>query len=163
MKDLTGCKSPRKCFQKAKSLLDSLPPKWDPRSRQVEAYELASSDDLDDANVFKPHRVTQGPVTNSFRIFVEGEECNDVYHPENRQPTQEEITVVYTDGSAVKCGTEEAMAGAGVFYGENNVRNQSIHLPNEVGRTNQVSETVGAKTVAEDTPANDALELISDS
>ncbi|PBK85262.1 hypothetical protein ARMGADRAFT_856540, partial [Armillaria gallica] len=29
-RDQVGCISPRKCLQKAKSMLDALPPKWNP-------------------------------------------------------------------------------------------------------------------------------------
>ncbi|KAK0471380.1 hypothetical protein IW261DRAFT_1553545 [Armillaria novae-zelandiae] len=58
---------------------------------------------------------------------------------------------------------DEATAGAGVFYQEGDVRNRSICLPNEIGRTNQASEIVGAKTAAEDNPKSVALDLVSDS
>lgn len=70
---------------------------------------------------------------------------------------------MYTDGSAIGCGTDEAAAGAGIFYGEGDTRNQSVRLPNEVGRTNQVSELVGAKSAAEDVPIGRILEFVSDS
>ncbi|KAK0433404.1 hypothetical protein EV421DRAFT_1844656 [Armillaria borealis] len=43
------------------------------------------------------------------------------------------------------------------------MRNRSIRLPNEVGRTNQVGEIVGAKMAAEDVPTSDTMELVSDS
>ncbi|KAK0484422.1 ribonuclease H-like domain-containing protein, partial [Armillaria novae-zelandiae] len=69
----------------------------------------------------------------------------------------------YMDGSVVLCGTDRVMAGAGMYYGENDPRNRSICLPNKVGYTNQVSETVGVKTAAEDTPINNDLELVSNS
>ncbi len=53
---------------------------------------------------------------------------------------------------AMKNGSDEATAGAGVFYQDGDVRNKSIRLPNEVGQRNQASEIIGAKTAAEDTP-----------
>ncbi|KAJ7813912.1 hypothetical protein B0H13DRAFT_1665070, partial [Mycena leptocephala] len=35
-----GCTTPHSCYSKAKELLDTLPPKWDPRIEQPEDYEL---------------------------------------------------------------------------------------------------------------------------
>ncbi|PBK94269.1 hypothetical protein ARMGADRAFT_1029410 [Armillaria gallica] len=105
-----------------------------------------------------------GTIADAFRIFAEGDECPSVYyHAENEPNTLDGTTIVYTDGSAIKGGTEEAAAGAGIFYKENDIRNRSIRLPNEVGRTNQVSEIVGAKTAAEDVPTSSVMELISHS
>lgn len=103
-------------------------------------------------------------IADAFRIFAEGDKCPNVYyHAENEPNTPDGTTIVYTDGSAIKGGTEEAAAGAGIFYKEDDIRNRSIRLPNEVGRTNQVSEIVGAKTAAEDIPTSSAMELISNS
>ncbi|PBK85263.1 hypothetical protein ARMGADRAFT_942332, partial [Armillaria gallica] len=112
---------------------------------------------------FEPNLVTTGMLAEAFWIFIDTDECHTVYSPKGRDTIQDTLTTVYTDGSAIRCGTDEASAGAGIFYGEQDVRNRSIHLPNEVGRMNQVSELVGAKSAVEDVPINTGLELVSDS
>ncbi len=53
-----------------------------------------------------------------------------------------------------------AAAGAGIFYQDDDTRNRSSRLPNEIGRMNQVSEMIGAKTAAEDVPTSDMMELV---
>ncbi|KAK0227423.1 hypothetical protein EDD85DRAFT_754994, partial [Armillaria nabsnona] len=140
-----GCKSPCKCFQKAKNMLDSLPLKWNPLSNSPAEVMGDEAEELEgDIRIFIPHLVTTGSLADMFRIFAEEDECPNTYNPQQETTPLDEMTMVYTDGSAIKCRTEDATASAGIFYGEDDPRNRSIWLLNEVGRTNQVSEMIGA-------------------
>ncbi|KAK0432569.1 hypothetical protein EV421DRAFT_1685318, partial [Armillaria borealis] len=70
-----GCQSPRKCFQKAKTLLEALPSKWDPCTcPPPEIPDDNETDDESDENIsmFRPHMITRGTVADMFRIFAEG-------------------------------------------------------------------------------------------
>ncbi|KAK0471911.1 hypothetical protein IW261DRAFT_1344040, partial [Armillaria novae-zelandiae] len=164
-----GCSSPHKCFQKVKNLLESLTPKWNPLIALPNNVSVPLMDDDVDkpdgqANYFQPCLVMTGSLSDAFRIFVEGNECPHMYNAPIQDPTRlQEMIAVYTDGSAIKTGTREAAAGAGVFYGDNDERNKSIHLPNEIGKTSQASEIIGAKMAAEDTLTTIRMDLFSNS
>ncbi|KAJ6459303.1 hypothetical protein C8R45DRAFT_760595, partial [Mycena sanguinolenta] len=67
------CPTPHSCCARAKELLDTLPPKWDPRIEQPEAYELAPSGNDDGWITFDRRIMT---ISDVFRIFMEGELCN---------------------------------------------------------------------------------------
>ncbi len=154
---------------KAKQLLDSLPPKWSPfvalpKNRTVPTRDENEGDFDGDTSYFQPYLITRGSLADAFRIFTESDECAEMYSPpEQDPPPPQGRVVVYTDGLAMKNGSDEATAGAGVFYQDGDVRNKSIRLPNEVGQRTQASEIIGAQTAAEDTPKDVEMDLISDS
>ncbi len=129
-------------------MLDSLPPKWNLLLNSPTEVMGDEAEELEgDIRIFRPHLVTTGSLADMFRIFAEDDECPNTYNPQQETTPLDDVTVVYTDGSAIKCRTEDATAGASIFYGKDEPRNWSIQLPNEVGRTNQVSEIIGTKTV----------------
>ncbi|KAJ7150051.1 hypothetical protein C8R43DRAFT_887526, partial [Mycena crocata] len=140
------CSSPHECFVKARTLLDSLQGKWNPLNQQPEDYEADDQQRLT-ANLgqgeirFNPHATNKGGLTGSFRIFCEklrgsGNPPDLRIDPE---PDEEEITV-YTDGSAINNGKENAQAGAGIYYGPEDGRNRAIRVPTELGPSNNVGE-----------------------
>ncbi|KAK0475544.1 hypothetical protein IW261DRAFT_1422362 [Armillaria novae-zelandiae] len=95
-------------------------------------------------------------------LFTEDGEA--IYNaPHYELGERDEQITVNTDGSAVRNGARNSVAGTGVFCQEGDLRNRSIRLPNEAGTTNQVSEVVGAETAAEDVLRNRELKSISDS
>ncbi|KAJ6581584.1 ribonuclease H-like protein [Mycena capillaripes] len=75
---------------------------------------------------------------------------------------REKITV-YTDGSAINSGRDNARAGAGIYFGEGDPRNRSIRIPEGIGRTNNVGEMVAIKEAVEICPPDVPLEIRSDS
>ncbi|PBK83040.1 hypothetical protein ARMGADRAFT_945611 [Armillaria gallica] len=112
--------------------------------------------------MFKPHLITMGTIADAFRIFVDNDESSNIYNNPGNEPTMPGIvTTVYTDGSAINCETDDAAPEAGIVYQNDNTRNHSIRLLNEIGRMNQVSEMIGAKTAAEDIPTSDMMELVT--
>lgn len=168
-REATNCKNPHRCYGKARDLLDTLHEKWDPRKPQPEDYETeqAPQEGPNPETVeFDSRITTHGTIADTFRIFTKGSPCN--LH--GRAPRTkhmmaadvEEITV-YTDGSALNNGSENARAGAGIFFEEDDPRNKSVRIPGNIGRTNNVGEMVAIKEATEICPLNVPLEIRSDS
>ncbi|KAJ7271394.1 hypothetical protein B0H12DRAFT_1003102, partial [Mycena haematopus] len=148
VRETTGCKTPDKCFTRARRLLDALHEKWDPRKPQPEDYEEEQEplgDPDSESAQFDPRITTHGTIADTFRIFTKGHVRNlRAKAPNTRhdpEPGAETISV-YTDGSAIHNGKDNAQAGAGVFFGENDPRNRAIRLPTDVGCTNNSGEVL---------------------
>ncbi|KIY46166.1 hypothetical protein FISHEDRAFT_29812, partial [Fistulina hepatica ATCC 64428] len=78
-RDALGCKDPNKCFEKAKQVLDTLPPKWDPRASSAGEAEMEAQPEGENENnvddswiTFKPCYATGEKVKEIFRIFTDG-------------------------------------------------------------------------------------------
>jgi ribonuclease HI len=85
--------------------------------------------------------------------------------PDNKlepEPDEEEITA-YTDGSATDNGKENARAGSRVYFGDNNIRNMEICIPEELEQLNQVAEILAIKECCEKCPRDIPLTILSDS
>jgi ribonuclease HI len=74
---------------------------------------------------------------------------------------EEEVTV-YTDGSCTNNGKADARAGAGVWFAENDPRNQALKIPGP-DQTNQVGEIAAIIAALEKIPTFAPLTIISDS
>ncbi|KAJ7141887.1 hypothetical protein C8R43DRAFT_892320 [Mycena crocata] len=156
VRETTGCRYPHSCYVKARALLDALHAKWDPRRPQPEDYEAAQAPRAlqDDESIeFDPTITTHGTIADTFRIFTKGCLRNltgAVPATKHDQDTVNEDMSVYTDGSAINNGKNNAQAGAGVYFGDNDPRNMAIHIPNDVGCTNNVGEMVAIKSAADE-------------
>ncbi|KAJ6571551.1 hypothetical protein B0H19DRAFT_860252, partial [Mycena capillaripes] len=141
-----SCESPHLCYIKARSLLASLPDKWNPLTPQPEDYEVDDSNNwnepLNEREVkFNPVVTTEGGLTGSFRIFCDGQRSSNTA-PNTRfepEPDEEKI-IAYTDGSAINNGKEDAQAGAGIYYGPGDGQNKMIRVPTELLPSNNVGE-----------------------
>ncbi|KAJ7244523.1 hypothetical protein C8J57DRAFT_1083029 [Mycena rebaudengoi] len=144
---VTGCENPGLCYEKCKTMLDVLDEKWDPRYKQPEddEDEIAPQANNDPDTVeFDPRITTHGTTADTFRIFTMGDWNEYSYAPDvchETGPNDTEITA-YTDGSALNNGTADVAAGTGVFFGENDDRNLSLRIPNELNPSNQVAEMI---------------------
>ncbi|KAJ7247772.1 hypothetical protein C8J57DRAFT_1080606, partial [Mycena rebaudengoi] len=153
---ITGCEHPGKCYKKCKALLDVLEEKWDPRYAQPEDYEddiaPQPSDDPDTVE-FDPRITTHGTIGDTFRIFTQDKEVEYTYAPDTQHEAEpDEQIEIYTDGSALNNGMANAMAGAGVFFGDDDLRNISVRIPDELGPSNQTAEMIGVKVAVEIAP-----------
>ncbi|KAJ3768283.1 hypothetical protein FB446DRAFT_627885, partial [Lentinula raphanica] len=149
------CNHPHGCMNQARKLLDTLPPKWDPRSELPEDYQEEYTPSRDEQRnkviPFDRRITTTGTVSEIFRIFTDP----------NTQPTNtlpnlkpyvegpEQSICVGTDGSCENNGEENARAGAGVYIDEKHPKNKSIKLPKYLIQSNQTGELVAAKVAAE--------------
>ncbi|KAJ7736386.1 hypothetical protein DFH07DRAFT_986186 [Mycena maculata] len=154
-------------------MLESLPRKWNPLRPQPEDYEdddfeankADAAANTDDRTITFDTRITQPTLNDTIRIFVENG-ATGTMNPPNTQmepESDEEPNVVYTDGSALENGSEKARAGAGIFYGTDDVRNMSIKVPKHLAPSNQVAEVLAAKEAAEYAPLDIPLTIYTDS
>ncbi|KAF8178319.1 hypothetical protein K438DRAFT_1470821, partial [Mycena galopus ATCC 62051] len=140
-KEELGCADPNECYKKAEQLLDKLPYKWDPRKDQPEDYEYEPEDPENEWVVFDRNITVTGPLANIFRIFTEGDVSNEVADMRLEDGFAEGVTIA-TDGSCFENGQDNACAGAGIFYAEEDGRNRAIKLPHEMEQSNQTAEMV---------------------
>jgi ribonuclease HI/exonuclease III len=162
-----GCENPHVCVEKAKELLDTIPPRWDPRSTETveEDENREESDDDEDGWInFNPALVTGGQIGNTLRIFT-GKE------PKMRGSVRELIRrrdadweeIAATDGSCENNGHDNAKAGAGIYYGLEDQRNRAIRVPQEMKQSNQTGEMLAIKQLAEEADPERNLRIETDS
>jgi ribonuclease HI len=65
--------------------------------------------------------------------------------------------------ACINNGGDDAIAGAGIFFGKNDKRNCTIHIPPELSQTNQVAEAVAAKEAVENASDADTIVVMTDS
>lgn len=139
------CAHPSKCFERAKRLLDVLPPKWDPRGVHPEDYEeevmKMGEEGAGDATLFDRRITTSGSLSDTFRIFTDGRPLYNEGLDMRVQPSGGALTVA-TDGSCIDNGRASARAGAGVFVNEGHPLNCAVRLPQALEQTNQTAEMV---------------------
>eukprot|EP01080_Neovahlkampfia_damariscottae_P003483 gene3483-6132_t len=86
---------------------------------------------------------------------------------ENKKPKLEEddnFTIIYTDGSCLGNGKKGAVGGVGVFFGEEDSRNLSEKLDDNIFKaTNQRAELTGAIRAIEISPDEEDIEIRTDS
>jgi ribonuclease HI len=151
--------NPHSCFSKAKALLNTLPPKWDPHFVVEDQQPPVEPDE--EWSSFERQMVTEGTVAEIFRIFTSGEASNEL--PDMTfEPVPEYSVVVATDGSCIKNGEEDAVAGAGVFCERAHPLNSCTKLPVTLLQSNQTAELFALKIVAEDTPSSMGLGIETD-
>ncbi|KAI0714821.1 hypothetical protein C8Q76DRAFT_588713, partial [Earliella scabrosa] len=153
MKAVDSCTNPHMCCTRARNMLRTLPPKWDPSSRQPEDYEDEEMEQLEhalsesgsDMVPFDRRVTTRGDLGQAFRIFTEE---SPVYNGSIPMELDENGTsaCVATDGSCINNGERNAQAGAGIFFGDGNHLNRSIRLPPEMVQSNQTGELIGTMT-----------------
>ncbi|KAJ7075053.1 hypothetical protein C8R43DRAFT_910770, partial [Mycena crocata] len=113
---------------------------------------------------FDPRITTHGTLADTFRIFTQDLENPSDTAPDTRhvEDPPEGITV-YTDGSALNNGMENATACVGVFFGDGDPKNRSLRVPDLLKTSNNVGEIVAIKEAAELCPVHIPLEIVSDS
>ncbi|KAJ3805366.1 hypothetical protein F5876DRAFT_69854 [Lentinula aff. lateritia] len=107
---------------------------------------------------------TYGNLANAFRIFTDGEKNTDLPNTK-RTTTNTEIQSIdaYTDGSCIENGTDEASAGAGVYFPDGQYSDCAIKLPKEIKQSNQTGEIIAIKEAVEITDEEINLTIHSDS
>ncbi len=147
MSENLGCICPNACILRAKELMDTLPPKWDPRFMLPEDYEEAPQM-LEEGYEFDRRITTHGKLADMFRIFTEEKTCNILPDMRMCAPNGEVITAA-TDGSCVYNGTANARAGAGIFIEGENKLEIALRIPSSLPQSNQVGEAIATMTLAE--------------
>ncbi|KAJ7082084.1 hypothetical protein B0H15DRAFT_952760 [Mycena belliarum] len=118
------------------------------------------------------HRVTLAVCppppshTNWFRIFTKGNPRNLRAKAPDTQlmpNPNAATTTAYTDGSALHNGQDNAQAGAGVYFGDQDPRNISLRIPSIIGQSNNTGEIIAVKEALEACPTDVPLRILSDS
>lgn len=131
--------------------------KWDLRQLQPEDFEGTESRcnaiNDDESSKFDKTLTMSGKLASMFRIFMEGDPCNEML--DKRNHTTAEITIkAATDGSCYNNGSELVITGAGVtFYGHEDL-DTALRVPANLAQTNQVGELLATRTLAKKAPRN---------
>lgn len=139
------------------------PSSLDLSDQQVADNEIARA--AHTAILFNPNLTTTGTLADGFRVFsIPQARMN---HPALRQhertPEQNPAPIiVYTDGSCLHNGAQNAQAGSGIWYGHLVPRNRSLRLPGP-HQSNQVGEITAVLETVKMTPLSTPLHICSDS
>ena len=159
------CENPAECMKKASEILAMLPPRWDPRGVHPEDYENlhAGIEPAPEGAVWFDRRVTtKGHLGNAFRIFTGPEPvCNE--RLDMRTLATDPLLTVATDGSCIRNGETDAVAGAGVYVADNHPMNRSLRLPETLHQSNQTGEMVATLIATTLAPEHAPLLELTDS
>ncbi|KAI1791995.1 hypothetical protein LXA43DRAFT_919612, partial [Ganoderma leucocontextum] len=134
IRERTGCLHPYACYARAKRLLDTLPPKWDPRGQHPEDTEnqecdaTQSTEDHGSASVFDQSVTTRGDVGQIFRVFTDGLPTYEG-RIEAAQVREDEECTIATAGACADSGESTAQAGGGLFVAPDHPLNCSLKIP----------------------------------
>ncbi|KAJ6554793.1 hypothetical protein B0H19DRAFT_948378, partial [Mycena capillaripes] len=145
------CRHPQLCFTKARTMLMTLDPKWNPLFPHPEDYETENTrineadarENTGENSLTFDTKITQDTLTDTFRIFTEQFQgsTSPPYTKMEPEPDEEPIAV-YTDGSATDNGRDNPQAGSGIFFGAGDNRNRAIKIPEALDPSNQVGEII---------------------
>ncbi|KAK0209607.1 hypothetical protein IW262DRAFT_1238206, partial [Armillaria fumosa] len=142
MSENIGCSNPNECLIRAKELLDTLPKKWDPRFMIPEDYKEGPNPQ-DEGYEFDRRITTHGTIADAFRIFTEGETCNEL--PDLRIAPRGEEVQSATEGFCLENNNEDARAGAGICVVRGNGPKSPLRVPQNLQQTKQNGEALAAK------------------
>ena len=159
------CPHPSDCLALNATLINKITPKWNPENPQDEGGEdhNTSNIELEEDEVVVNKMARPEDLRDTVTIFNDAPEPSPV---ENREPNaQGDIptdTVAYTDSACINNGQENAAAGSGVWYGDNDPRNKSLRVPHK-NQSNQTGELTAILAAVRDNPTSANLRIISDS
>ncbi|KAJ3870911.1 hypothetical protein F5051DRAFT_434274 [Lentinula edodes] len=156
-----GCQHPHDCFTRAKALLDTLEPKWDPRtpSQEEEDMEPITIEGWCEVDT---RMTTSGKLSNAMRIFTDGSAGKIPAEVIQRGTTQpdEVATTITIAATEERQREEEALSAVGVIIDQ---RHQSdtleLKTPRRVGTDRQAAELFGILKVIESTDQNQAIKI----
>ncbi|EIW57571.1 uncharacterized protein TRAVEDRAFT_126501, partial [Trametes versicolor FP-101664 SS1] len=167
-----GCDNPHRCAEAARRALGRLEPKWRPevgengdgltltrRRKRMNQTAKAAKERI----LFDPS-LTQGtPLAMAFRVFVRDTDRADGVATRVPRPyqVQNEEVEVFTDGSCVNNGRDDARAGSGVWFGVDDPRNCSSGVPYDA-QSNQTAEVYAVALAHRRVPPFAALHIVSD-
>ncbi|KAI1783677.1 hypothetical protein LXA43DRAFT_873536, partial [Ganoderma leucocontextum] len=119
IKARTGCHHPYACYVRAKRLLDTLPPKWDPRGSHPEDHErpnqnIEQAELTEDTEAIDISITTHGDVGQLFRIFTDGQPTHNG-RLEAAATTAPTTLTIATAGTCMDSDETTAQAGGGLF------------------------------------------------
>lgn len=170
-----GCANPSACLAAAeKLLLQLLRSKWDPLNTNDNHDGLTLTIRRRTANenpntpaqafTFDPTVLLDGGLTAAFRTFTDPKAtCREPALRRLGIVVPQETVRAYTDGSCIHNGTDDATAGSGIFYGQDDQRNKAIKVPRNLPQTNNTGELIAALQLVRNTPNFAPLQIVADS
>ena len=169
-----GCKTPHLCALEAKARLSDIAPKYNPIAHEYHDT-LSLTPDRKARNsiakmtkagiAFDPTITCKDGITECFRVFTDPDRISGI--PASRRPPRgtylDHVEMrVYTDGSCINNGKENAMCGSGVWIEENHPLNKAIRVPGPA-QSNQVGELAAVIAAADTLPNYCKLTIVTDS
>ncbi|KAE9385266.1 hypothetical protein BT96DRAFT_755928, partial [Gymnopus androsaceus JB14] len=145
IREMYECDHPHGCARQATKLLDTLPPKWDPRSELPEDYQEAPGVKA----LFDNRVTTRGSLADIFRIFTDDKLPTTNQLPNLRPINRTGIVNFTIGGASENRGNEDAKAGAALYFGIGHHANRSAKLPRYLERSKTAGEILAVKVAAE--------------
>ena len=180
---INGCENPQRCAIEAQKRIQKVVAKLHPlgspnldnltssrptlgTNTGIGTTEEESNEDENPGIIFNPSVTVKSDLTDCFRIFVDPNRITN--EPAKRQPPPrgivipDEEIVVYTDGSCLNNGKENAQCGSGVWFEEGSEHNQALRIPGP-NQSNQIGEIAAIIAALEKTPNYIPLTIKTDS
>ncbi|KAF6765708.1 hypothetical protein DFP72DRAFT_798205, partial [Ephemerocybe angulata] len=138
-----GCENPAQCRRNAGLKLDNITPEWDPRKHEDDPEDTDGNEPEppggEYTRAWNPHSATPSWPIQLVRIFTTPDTQNSRRRAAGA--TRRGDVELYTDGSCLDNGTDDARCGSGIWYGPDDPRNRALRvvLP---AQSNNVGELV---------------------
>ena len=166
MRRMYKCSHPHECIWLMATLVGKINPKWNPYMTNNTPTGPVPEDNGKLANeglTFDRNNETMnlnGAIT-IFKDSMTEYASAPRTAPQDDTPRAQETTV-YTDRVCINNGDEDAAAGLGIWYGEEDVRNLSMRVPIPQ-QSNQTGELMAVLLATKAHPPNKDLLIVSDS
>ena len=161
-----GCTHPHLCINLAATLIEKIQPIWNPTTPKPPRDNTSNEDNRDPKNMgtnFDTNNETT-QMKDAITVFGDLDPSPiqlQVPIPGNGE-TSQETTLIYTDGACINNGDENAQAGSGIWYGDNDPRNISERVQLEL-QSNQTGELMAVLLAIKNHYPNENLRIMSDS
>ncbi|KAG1835016.1 ribonuclease H-like domain-containing protein, partial [Suillus subalutaceus] len=172
-----GCKNPHKCATTAESILHNLLPKYNPYSsprkddltlmhRRLEKNVQARKQPLQEAT-FNPSITIKNSLSDGFCIFINPTRPIHIpayclHAPQNGQRTQNDPLTIFTDGSCMNNGKQDAKCRGGIWIANNHPLNRAISIPG-THHSNQIGELVAVLVALQSVNPSTPVKIMTDS
>jgi exonuclease III len=157
------CTHPNTCINTTAQLLKHIQPNWNPRP---DTPPNIPSQVTDEATQNETRTFDRSNQTDTLReaivIFGDRHQTPTPLNTLPANPTTPRYETVYTDGACINNGDEDAAAGLGIWYGENDPRNTGMRVPSK-SQSNQSGELFAILIAVKNQPPQDNLLIASDS
>ncbi|KAF8877121.1 hypothetical protein BD779DRAFT_1413794, partial [Infundibulicybe gibba] len=158
-----GCQNPKECRKAGRKIMEALGDKWNPNIDSAE--ETTQHQNLpQDTTPFNANIAIKNHLKEGFRIFANTSELDEkeLTHTRTNNQCETNHVTTYTDGSCTNNGYENAKAGSGVWYGQNDARNIAHKLPQNVEQSNNAGEIAAVLLAVKNTHPDDTLTIKTD-
>ncbi|KAK7016939.1 hypothetical protein R3P38DRAFT_2417242, partial [Favolaschia claudopus] len=159
-----GCTNPHSCAMTARTKLDKLLPRWDPRKATCteDSDSDSESEEEDENKITFPRPLPTTKVSDGFRIFTNTPTMSANANPAPRRRGLEARVHASFAGSVTRKNSEIKSVGAGVWLSTGSELNISLKLSEESAPTRQSAETIAALAKIQTTHRGTEVELESE-